>query len=50
MLDVRLVSCADNDTDLHADGLAVYDRFKGGRDGTFWYYRTLSDVVTRLMP
>ena len=55
--DVRLVSCADKlhnaraiVTDLRSHGLAVYDRFKGGRDGTLWYYRTLSEVFTRLMP
>ena len=55
--DVRLVSCADKlhnaraiGTDLRTYGLAVYDRFKIGRDGTLWYFRALSEVFTRLMP
>jgi (p)ppGpp synthase/HD superfamily hydrolase len=55
--DVRLVSCADKlhnaraiCTDLRTHGDAVFDRFKGGRDGTLWYYRTLSESFCRLMP
>ena len=55
--DVWLVSCADKlhnaraiGTDLRTHGQAVYDRFRGGRDGTLWYYGTLSDAFTRLMP
>ena len=55
--DVRLVSCADKlhnaraiCTDLRTHGDAVFDRFKGGRDGTLWYYRTLSETFSRLMP
>ena len=55
--DVWLVSCADKlhnaraiGTDLRTHGQAVYDRFRGGRDGTLWYYGTLSEVFTRLMP
>ena len=55
--DVWLVSCADKlhnaraiGTDLRTHGLAVYDRFRGGRDGTLWYYGTLSAAFTRLMP
>ena len=37
-------------TDLRSLGRAVYDRFTGGRDGTLWYYRLLSDEFIRLMP
>jgi hypothetical protein len=55
--DVLLVSCADKlhnaraiCIDLHTHGQAVYDRFKGGQDGTLWYYSTLSDIFLRLLP
>ena len=55
--DILLVSCADKlhnaraiCTDLRTIGSAVYDRFTGGRDGTLWYYETLSKVFTRLLP
>jgi (p)ppGpp synthase/HD superfamily hydrolase len=46
--DTRLVSAADKLynvreilTDLRQHGDAVWDRFKGGRDGSLWYYRSL---------
>ena len=55
--DVWLVSCADKlhnaraiCTDPRTHGLPVFDRFKGGRVGTLWYYDTLSNVFERLMP
>lgn len=55
--DVLLVSCADKlhnaraiCTDLRTVGPAVFDRFKGGRDGTLWYYAALSDAFSRLRP
>jgi GTP pyrophosphokinase len=45
---VRLVSCADklhNARSILADyrryGEDLWRRFKGGREGTLWYYRTL---------
>jgi GTP pyrophosphokinase len=45
----RLVSCADKvhnarsiAMDYRQIGEAVWDRFKGGRDGTLWYYRTIT--------
>jgi (p)ppGpp synthase/HD superfamily hydrolase len=45
---VRLVSAADkvhNERSLLADyrqsGEAIWSRFKGGRDGSLWYYRAL---------
>lgn len=45
---VRFVSCADKLhnarailSDLHVVGDALWGRFKGGRDGTLWYYRAL---------
>jgi len=52
-----IVSCADKmhnaDTilrDLRGHGAVVWGRFKGGREGTLWYYRALADEFTRLMP
>jgi (p)ppGpp synthase/HD superfamily hydrolase len=48
---VRLVSAADklhNGRAILADyrelGEALWDRFKGKRDGTLWYYRALADA------
>jgi (p)ppGpp synthase/HD superfamily hydrolase len=55
--DVLLVSAADKlhnarsiCTDLRTHGLVVYERFKGGREGTLWYYGKLSETFSRLMP
>jgi (p)ppGpp synthase/HD superfamily hydrolase len=55
--DILLVSCADKFhnaraicTDIRTHGLAVFDRFKAGQDGTIWYYRALADAFMRLMP
>jgi (p)ppGpp synthase/HD superfamily hydrolase len=52
--DTRLVSAADklNNvrsilSDYRAVGEAVWSRFKGGREGTLWYYRTLRDVFLK---
>ncbi len=52
-VDVLLVSCADKvhnaraiASDLRTHGLAVFDRFTGGRDGTLWYYSALSNVFS----
>lgn len=33
--------------DLLQVGPAVFDRFKAGRDGTLWYYRSLAEVYAR---
>lgn len=45
---MRLVSAADKIhnarailADVHRGGLAVFTRFKGGLEGTLWYYRSL---------
>jgi len=32
--------------DLRVEGTAVFDRFKAGRVGTLWYYRSLSSIFT----
>jgi (p)ppGpp synthase/HD superfamily hydrolase len=55
--DTRLVSAADklNNvrsilTDYRAIGESVWARFKGGRDGTLWYYRALCDQFLRRRP
>jgi (p)ppGpp synthase/HD superfamily hydrolase len=52
--DTRLVSAADklNNvrsilSDYRAIGESVWSRFTGGREGTFWYYRTLRDQFLR---
>jgi (p)ppGpp synthase/HD superfamily hydrolase len=49
--DIRLVSAADKLanareilSDYRAEGDAVFHRFKGRKDGTLWYYRTLVNV------
>jgi GTP pyrophosphokinase len=54
---VRLVSCADklyNARSVLRDyrnlGEALWPRFRGGRDGTLWYYRSLADVFCRVGP
>ncbi len=36
--------------DLHAAGPAVLDRFRGGRDGTLWYYRSSADALALVQP
>jgi len=53
----RLVSCADKlhnaraiVSDLRVIGDSLWGRFNGGRDGTLWYYRALSDTFVRLGP
>lgn len=55
--EVWLVSAADklhNAISILADYIelreALWSRFKGGRDGTLWYYRSLADEFNRLMP
>jgi GTP pyrophosphokinase len=52
--DTRLVSAADKlhnvrsvVTDYRNEGEALWSRFNGGRDGTLWYYRALSDELKR---
>ncbi len=46
---IRLVSCADKlhnarsiVADLRTQGDALWSRFSGGREGSLWYYETLS--------
>jgi len=55
--DVWLVSLADKVhnartivADLRTGGAPTLDRFTGGRDGTVWYYRTLSGHFSTLVP
>lgn len=49
--EVRLVSLADKLhnarsilRDLHTDSESVWGKFKGGKEGTLWYYRSLVDI------
>ena len=55
--EVWLVSAADklhNANAILSDYLdireKVWQRFKGGREGTLWYYRSLANEFSRLMP
>ncbi|MGJ5045606.1 HD domain-containing protein [Bradyrhizobium oligotrophicum] len=36
--------------DLDEVGDAVWQRFTGGKDGTIWYYRTLSSIFDQALP
>ncbi|MHB8110485.1 MAG: HD domain-containing protein [Syntrophorhabdaceae bacterium] len=54
---IHLVSCSDKlhnartilkDYRIHGDKL--WERFKGGREGTLWYYRSLSDTFRAVYP
>jgi (p)ppGpp synthase/HD superfamily hydrolase len=54
---VRLVSASDKlhnaraiCTDLKNRGDAVWQAFKGGKEGTLWYYRSVTDVFLKLGP
>lgn len=51
---VRLVSCADKlhnaraiVDDLRVMGESLWTRFKGGREGSLWYYRSAADEFRR---
>jgi (p)ppGpp synthase/HD superfamily hydrolase len=37
-------------SDLAEVGEVVWQRFTGGRDGTIWYYRTLSGIFNEALP
>lgn len=52
-----LVSCADKLhnarcilSDYRMIGDELWDRFRGGREGTLWYYRALVETYTRRSP
>lgn len=54
---VRLVSAADKLhnarsilADLRAVGEQLWDRFRGGKEGTLWYYRSLADLFRQTGP
>ena len=49
---LRLVSAADKlhnarclETDLRAEGDCIWERFRGRRDGTLWYYGAILDAL-----
>jgi (p)ppGpp synthase/HD superfamily hydrolase len=55
--ETRLVSASDKlhnvrtvIADYRQDGESIWKRFSGGRDGTLWYYRALSDEFQRRKP
>ena len=50
---VRLVTCADKlhnarcvVLDLRVEGERVWERFRGGRDGSLWYYREMTAALS----
>lgn len=52
--DVRLVSLADKLhnsrcilRDMQVSDESIWDKFKGGKEGTLWYYRSLIDVFEK---
>ena len=54
---VRLVSAADKLynareilMDLQRSGAEVWSRFKGGKNGTIWYYRQVAKILRRAGP
>ena len=54
---IRLVSCSDKLhnarailKDYRIRGDALWERFTGGREGTLWYYRSLSDAFRTVFP
>ncbi len=55
--DALLVSCCDKLhnarailTDLRTHGQSVFDRFNADKEGTLWYYHSLADSFSRLLP
>ena len=36
--------------DLRKDGVETFERFRGKRDGTLWYYRSLVSILSRRLP
>jgi GTP pyrophosphokinase len=53
--DVLLVSCCDKLhnsrsilSDLKEQGESIWEIFKGGREGTLWYYRALVDAYQQI--
>ena len=34
--------------DLRTEGDALWPRFRGGKAGTFWYYRAMIDVFRKM--
>lgn len=56
-IDAFLVSTCDKlhnaraiASDYGAIGKAVFERFRAGREGTVWYYRSLRDLVQQRLP
>jgi (p)ppGpp synthase/HD superfamily hydrolase len=54
---IRLISAADKLhnarsvlADYHKMGEKLWTNFKGGREGTLWYYRSLTDIFMELGP
>ena len=46
----KLSNLRDIVEDMRAEGPASLDRFRGGRDGTLWYYQQLEEVLMPQVP
>ena len=53
--DARLVSLADKLhnsrsilLDIKNNGLEIFDKFKGGKEGTLWYYKSLAEIFKQI--
>ncbi len=47
ILSDKLSNVRSTNRDLRETGPAVWERFKGKRTGTLWYYRSIRDAVSR---
>ena len=46
----KLHNCADTVGEVRRDGPAVFDRFRGGRQGTCWYYGAMWALLDERFP
>jgi len=46
----KLHNAAATLDDLRADGPAVWEKFKGGKDGTLWYLRSVLEIIEPDLP
>lgn len=37
-------------SDLRTHGLAMFERFRAGQEGTLWYYRALGEALAQRLP
>lgn len=46
----KLANLRDIVEDVEANGAAAFKHFKGGRDGTIWYYQQMGEVLVPQVP